>query len=216
MGDGNRESRDLLAVDLIRSGYAIIQTGDGIEALRLARAEQPDLIVLDIALPNLDGLTLCHTLHSEQDAPIVILTSRRDSTDVIAALDNGAEDCLTKPFAPGEFPARLQAVLKRRGKTLAPKLQAGDLTLDLVSRRAFCRDMLLNLSRKEFDLLAEFVRHPGAVLRREALISRVWGESPKTRTLDTHIYWLREKIEENPTRPQRIRTIRGIGYRFDA
>ncbi len=201
--------------ELVRNGHTVIQTTDGLAALRLARQEQPDLIVLDIALPNLDGLTLCRILRRERDVPIIILTGRRESADVLVALDNGAEDCLVKPLAPGELPVRLQAILKRRGQAQQVKLQSGDLTLDLTARRAFRRDTALALSRKEFDLLAQFIQNTGAVLRRESLISQIWGDTPRTRTLDTHVYWLREKIEDNPARPCRIRTVRGVGYRFD-
>ncbi len=215
LAEGNSESSRAIATELARNGYEVVETGDGLEALKLVRGQTPELALLDITLPGLDGLTLCRILRAEFSIPILLLTSRRDSVDLIGALDCGAEDCLVKPFAPGELAARLQVVLKRRGKMLIPKLQAGDLTLDLMARRAFRRDSVLDLSRKEFDLLAEFIQHPGTVLRRETLITRIWGDTPKTRTLDTHVYWLREKIEDNPTHPQRILTVRGIGYRFD-
>ncbi len=215
LADEEHETASALVTELTHNGYSVIRAQDGEQALRIAQEERPNLVVLDIALPGLDGLTLCRILRAELNAPIFILTSRRLGAEITAAFESGADDCLVKPLAPGELSTRLQAFLRRKGQVPVPKLQAGDLLLDLSARRAFRRERILDLSRKEFDLLAEFLLHPGTVLGREVLLSRVWGERPKTRTLDSHIYRLREKIEENPSQPKRIRTIRGLGYRFD-
>jgi DNA-binding response OmpR family regulator len=151
------------------------------------------------------------------DTPIVLLTARSGEVDRIIGLDTGADDYISKPFSLGELLARLRAVLRRGRHETETKLQAGDLTLDLVGHRAQRAGQLLNLSPKEFDLLAELIRHKGAVLTRDLLVQRVWGFdfAGDTRTVDVHIRWLREKIESDPANPQRIETVRGLGYRFE-
>ena len=209
--------RETLAYNLAREGYEVKQAGDGLTALDLAREHCPDLVVLDIMLPGLDGLTVCRTLRRESDVPIVLLTARSGEVDRIVGLDSGADDYVVKPFSLGELLARLRAVVRRGRTELATKLQAGDLTLDLLAHRAFRREASLNLTPKEFDLLAELIRHQGAVLTRELLIERVWGFDfgGDTRTVDVHIRALREKIENHPTDPSRIQTVRGLGYRFE-
>jgi two-component system, OmpR family, response regulator len=209
--------RETLAYNLGREGYEVIETGDGVSALDLARAHEPDLVLLDIMLPGLDGLTVCRTLRHERDVPIVLLTARTGEVDRIVGLDSGADDYVVKPFSLGELLARLRAVMRRGRGSPATKLQSGGLTLDLVAHRAFCGESRLNLAPKEFDLLAELIRHKGAVLTRDLLLQRVWGFDFQgdTRTVDVHIRMLREKIEDDPANPQRIQTVRGIGYRFD-
>jgi DNA-binding response OmpR family regulator len=151
------------------------------------------------------------------DTPIVLLTARSGEVDRIIGLDTGADDYISKPFSLGELLARLRAVLRRGRHETETKLQVGDLTLDLVGHRAQRAGQLLNLSPKEFDLLAELIRHKGAVLTRDLLVQRVWGFdfAGDTRTVDVHIRWLREKIESDPANPQRIETVRGLGYRFE-
>jgi DNA-binding response OmpR family regulator len=209
--------RETLAYSLAREEYEVIETDNGVTALDLARKHKPDLIVLDVMLPGLDGLTVCRTLRHEMNAPIVLLTARSGEVDRIIGLDTGADDYIVKPFSLGELLARLRAVLRRGRREPETKLQAGDLTLDLVGHRASRARQLLNLSPKEFDLLAELIRHKGAVLTRDLLLQRVWGFdfSGDTRTVDVHIRWLREKIEDDPAKPQRIETVRGLGYRFE-
>lgn len=209
--------RDTLAYNLTREDYEVIQAGDGVSALNLARQHHPDLVVLDIMLPELDGLTVCRTLRRETAVPIVLLTARSGDVDRIVGLDSGADDYVVKPFSLGELMARLRAVLRRGRTETATKLQAGDLTLDLLAHRAFRGDVGLNLTPKEFDLLAELIRHQGSVLTRELLVERVWGFDfgGDTRTVDVHIRALREKIEEDPAQPSRIQTVRGLGYRFE-
>lgn len=208
--------RDTLAYNLQSEGYAVFATGDGVNALNLAREQKPDLILLDVMLPELDGLTVCRTLRRESSVPIVLLTARSGEVDRIVGLDSGADDYIVKPFSLGELYARLRAVMRRGSPAPAMKIQAGDLQLDLVSHRAWRGETTLDLTPKEFDLLAELIRHKGAVLTRDLLLQRVWGYdfSGDTRTVDVHIRGLREKIEQDPANPERIETVRGLGYRF--
>ncbi len=207
---------DTLTFNLTREGYDVISASDGVTALDLARQEKPDLILLDVMLPGLDGLTVCRTLRRETDAPIVLLTARSSEVDRIVGLDTGADDYIVKPFSLGELMARLRAVMRRGQHRVETKLQSGDLVLDLVGHRAMRNGKNLNLPPKEFDLLAELIRHKGAVLTRDLLLQRVWGFdfAGDSRTVDVHIRWLREKIEDDPANPQRIETVRGLGYRF--
>ncbi|MBI5649810.1 MAG: response regulator transcription factor [Chloroflexi bacterium] len=209
--------RETLAYNLAREDYQVIETGSGVTALDRARAHKPDLVVLDIMLPDLDGLTVCRALRHEFDVPIVLLTARSGEVDRIVGLDSGADDYIVKPFALGELLARLRAVLRRGKRERLTKLASGDLALDIVGHRAWRGDQTLNLTPKEFDLLAELIRHTGAVLTRDLLLQRVWGFDfgGDTRTVDVHIRWLREKIETDPAKPKRIETVRGIGYRFE-
>ena len=209
--------RETLAYNLARENYQVIETGSGVTALDLARQHKPDLVVLDIMLPDLDGLTVCSALRHEFDVPVVLLTARSGEVDRIVGLDSGADDYIVKPFALGELLARLRAVLRRGKRELSTKLESGDLALDIVGHRAWRGDQSLNLTPKEFDLLAELIRHKGAVLTRDLLLQRVWGFDfgGDTRTVDVHIRWLREKIEDDQANPTRIETVRGIGYRFE-
>jgi DNA-binding response OmpR family regulator len=169
-------------------------------------------------LPELDGLSVCRILHREIDTPIIMLTARSSEVDKIIGLDSGADDYITKPFGLGEFLARVRVALRRKPKPAAPeRLQSGDLTLDLIGRKAYKGDQELTLSYKEFDLLAELMRNQGVVFSRDLLLTKIWGYDyyGESRTVDVHIRWLREKIEENPSKPTRITTIRSIGYRFE-
>ncbi len=209
--------REMLAFNLAREGYQVIQSGDGIQALDLAREQSPDVVLLDVMLPGLDGLTVCRTLRHEMDVPILMLTARSGEVDRIVGLDSGADDYIVKPFSLGELLARLRAVMRRGHSEPSARLQSGDLMLDLVSHRAFRGTNTLNLTPKEFDLLAELIRNRGAVLSRDLLLQRVWGFdfAGEGRTVDVHIRGLREKIEDDPANPTRIQTVRGIGYRFE-
>ncbi len=208
--------QETLAYNLNREGYQVIRAGDGISALNLAREHKPDLILLDVMLPELDGLTVCRTLRRESNVPIVLLTARGGEVDRIVGLDSGADDYIVKPFSLGELYARLRAVTRRTGSEVGTKIESGDLVLDLVGHRAWRAGVSLELTPKEFDLLAELIRHKGSVLTRDLLLQRVWGYdfSGDTRTVDVHIRGLREKIEKDPPNPVRIETVRGIGYRF--
>jgi DNA-binding response OmpR family regulator len=209
---------ETLAFNLRAAGYQVVTAGDGAAALEQARAEAPDLVVLDLMLPELDGLTVCRSLRQHSDVPILILTARTGELDKIVGLESGADDYLTKPFSLGELQARIRALLRRAGSAQASdELRANDLWLNVVSRRAFLEGKELVLSPKEFSLLAELMRHQGAVLSRDLLLTRVWGYDfyGDTRTVDVHVRWLREKIEQDASRPVRIMTVRGIGYRFE-
>lgn len=207
-----------LAYNLDKEGYTTYVAGNGVAGLDMARAHLPDLVVLDVMLPELDGLSVCRILRREMEIPIIMLTARSSEVDKIIGLDSGADDYITKPFSLGEFLARVRAALRRQPKPATPKnLESGDLSLDMESRKVFKSDKQLDLSYKEFDLLAEFMRNPGMVLSRDLLLTKVWGYDyyGESRTVDVHIRWLREKIEDNPSKPKRITTIRSVGYRFE-
>ncbi|MBI5931051.1 MAG: response regulator transcription factor [Chloroflexi bacterium] len=211
--------RETLVYNLSKEGYKVLHTGDGAEGLDMARENQPDLIVLDLMLPSLDGISICRILRNESSVPIVMLTARDSDVDRIIGLEIGADDYIVKPFNLGEFLARIRAVLRRApaNHTVTDKLESGDLTLDLIARRATRNGEELRLTHKEFDLLAALMRNKGAVLSRDLLLERVWGYeySGQTKTVDVHVRWLREKIEEDPSRPARLVTVRGVGYRFE-
>lgn len=209
---------ETLAFNLRSSGYDVVTAADGVAALDVARVEAPQLVILDLMLPELDGLTVCRSLRQVSDIPILVLTARTGELDKIVGLESGADDYMTKPFSLGELQARIRALLRRAGtRQPGDEMRSGDLLLNLVSRRAYLGERELVLSPKEFSLLAELMRHQGAVLSRDLLLTRVWGYDfyGDARTVDVHVRWLREKIEENPSQPARISTVRGIGYRFE-
>jgi DNA-binding response OmpR family regulator len=210
--------RETLALNLRTEGYEVHTAEDGETGLKLGRELPVDLVVLDVMLPELDGLTVCRVLRRESQVPIILLTARGTETDKIIGLETGADDYIVKPFSLGEFLARVRAAL-RRGRSLQPgtELSSGNLRLDLVSRRVFLDDHELKLAPREFELLATLMRNQGAVLTRELLLTRVWGSDfmRDPRTVDVHIRWLREKIERDPSKPERIQTVRGVGYRFE-
>lgn len=208
---------DTIAYNLTQEGHTVVKATDGASGLETARTEKPDLVILDLMLPELDGLSVCRALRRDMSIPIIILTARSGEVDRIVGLDSGADDYIVKPFSLGEFLARVRAALRRGGRAASTRLAAGDLNLDLVSHRAWCGERELTLSPKEFDLLAELIRHKGMVLSRDLLLQRVWGFdfAGDTRTVDVHIRWLREKIEEDSANPRHIQTVRGLGYRFE-
>jgi DNA-binding response OmpR family regulator len=208
---------ETLAYNLRREGYDVILAGDGETGLQRARTESPDLVILDLMLPVLDGLSVCRILRREMDTPIIILTARGTEVDKIVGLETGADDYVVKPFGLGEFLARVRAVLRRVPTPQRDQLTSGDLALDLTARRATKGGAELKLSHKEFDLLAELMRNRGAVLSRDLLLTQIWGYDyfGDSRTVDVHVRWLREKIEDDPSDPQRIVTVRGVGYRFE-
>jgi DNA-binding response OmpR family regulator len=219
--------QETLAYNLNRQGYQVDNAGDGHTALRLAREQHPDLIVLDIMLPGLDGFEVCRILRQEMNVPILMLTARDDEIDRVIGLEMGADDYMTKPFSMREFLARVKAQL-RRVRMMREEMDNGDilpretikfnnLTLDLTRREVLLKDRPLSLKPKEFDLLLFLARHRGHVLSRELILERVWGWdfTGGSRTVDVHVRWLREKIEQNPAEPERIVTVRGAGYRFE-
>jgi len=212
---------ETLRYNLEREGYAVINAPDGVVGLERARRDQPDMVILDVMLPRLDGFSVCRILRQESEVPILILTARQDEIDRIAGLELGADDYVAKPFSLGELLARVRAIMRRsdrRINALHEVLDAGTIRLDTGSRRAWRDDVELNLSQKEFDLLACLMRNRGIALSRDVLLERVWGYDflGDSRTVDVHIRWLREKVEPDPGKPTYIQTVRGIGYRFEA
>jgi DNA-binding response OmpR family regulator len=209
---------DTLAYNLRTSGYDVVTANDGARALEQARSSAPELIILDLMLPEIDGLTVCRSLRATSDTPILVLTARSGELDKIVGLESGADDYMTKPFSLGELQARIRALLRRSGpQRQGDEMRAGNLLLNMTSRKAFLNEEELNLTPREFSLLAELMRHQGAVLSRDLLLTRVWGYDyyGDSRTVDVHVRWLREKIESDPSSPERIVTVRGIGYRFE-
>jgi DNA-binding response OmpR family regulator len=216
--DDDRNLLDTLAYNLRNAGYQVITALDGAAALEQARSESPDLVILDLMLPEVDGLVVCRSLRQESDMPILLLTARSGELDKIIGLETGADDYLTKPFSLGELQARIRALLRRSAPRPGDEeVKSSDLILNLISRRAFMGEQELVLSPKEFSLLAELMRHRGVVLSRDLLLTRVWGSDfvGDARTVDVHIHWLREKLEADPSNPLRIITVRNIGYRFE-
>ena len=211
---------ETLGYNLERAGFTVELAADVIVGLEQARRLQPDLIILDIMLPGLDGFSICRTIARESAVPIIILTALQDEAHRIAGLELGAIDYVIKPFSMGELLARVRAILRwneRQRQTPGPDvLQAGSLRLDRVSRQVWQGEREIELSYKEFDLLACLMHNSGVALSRDLLLERVWGsEFPgSNRTIDVHIRWLREKLERDPANPVLIHTVRGIGYRF--
>jgi two-component system, OmpR family, response regulator RegX3 len=207
---------------LAREGFDAVHTRLASEALELARRIRPDLVLLDLTLPDGDGRDVCRAIRRDSDVPIIMLTARGTETDRIVGLEIGADDYVVKPFSGAEVVARMRAVLRRVRRepdTEAPTHAAiGPLRVDMPSRRAALDGEELRLSRKEFDLLAELVAHAGEVVSREDLMSRVWDENwfGSTRTLDVHVRWLRQKLDDDPGAPRFIHTVRGVGFRFTA
>jgi DNA-binding response OmpR family regulator len=210
--------RDMLALNLRAEGYDVHTAEDGETGLALAREVDPDLVVLDIMLPILDGLTVCRILRRSSEVPIIVLTARGTESDKIIGLETGADDYIVKPFSLGEFLARVRAALRRgTGAEDHTGIVSGDLRVDFLSRRVYLGDEELSLAPREFELLASLIRNRGAVLTRDILLTRVWGDDyvGDPRTVDVHIRWLRQKLEKDPSHPERITTVRGVGYRFE-
>ncbi len=212
-----------LADKLRGEGFAVSTAMDGEEGLQKVRDEHPDLIVLDIMLPRLDGLSLCRMVRRDPETshiPIIMLTARGTEVDKIVGLESGADDYVVKPFALGEFLARVRAVMRRAPgipNDMQDEMASNDLRLSLTGRRLFKAGDEIKLSNKEFDLLAELMRNRGVVLSRDLILTKVWGYDyfVDKRTVDVHIRWLREKIEDDASNPKRIVTVRGVGYRFE-
>ena len=212
------EDDDAIASALVRAlereGYTTVRTPSGGAALDLATGDRFDLVILDLGLPDLDGLTVCRELHHlDAGLPVLMLTARAEELDVIVGLDAGADDYVTKPFRMGELLARVRARVRQHD----PLLKAADVTVDLRARRAWLAEQELELSAKEFDLLAVLVREAGSVVTRERIMSEVWDEHwfGTTRTLDVHMSSLRRKLGDDANDPRRISTVRGVGFRFE-
>jgi DNA-binding response OmpR family regulator len=219
--------QETLVYNLNRQGYSVEAVGDGLAALDAARQLQPDLIVLDIMLPKLDGFEVCRVIRQEMNVPILMLTARDDEIDRVIGLEMGADDYLTKPFSMREFLARVKAHLRRvrlirqemdgSSKIPSDRLEFDNLILDLTRREVLLDNLPLAMKPKEFELLLFLAHHRRQVLSRDLILERVWGWefSGGSRTVDVHVRWLREKIEPDPANPRRIVTVRGAGYRFE-
>jgi len=205
---------------LAREGFEPTVARTAAEALELARATDPDLVLLDLMLPDGDGRDVARTLRAGSDLPIIMVTARGTETDRIVGLEIGADDYVVKPFSGAEVIARIRAVLRRaqREDPPPPTIRIKGLEVDLAARVATLDGAPLDLSRKEFDLLAELIRHAGAVVTREDLMSRVWDENwfGSTKTLDVHMGWLRRKLGDDAAQPRYVHTVRGVGFRFAA
>lgn len=219
--------RETLAYNLTREGYSVESAGDGKAALETARRTLPNLVILDLMLPELDGFEVCRILRQEMNVPILMLTARDDELDRVVGLEIGADDYITKPFSMRELMARVKASLRRvrmdhaesgqNHTSQAPVLTFGDLELDIERREIRRKGVPLMLKPKEFELMLFLAQHRGQALSREYILEQVWSWDfvGGSRTVDVHMHWLREKIEPNPALPSRIITLRGAGYRFE-
>ncbi len=223
--------QETLAYNLKKQGYEVETVGDGPGALDITRKSRPDLILLDVMLPGMDGFEVCRVLRQEMATPVLMLTARDDEIDRVVGLEVGADDYMTKPFSMRELMARVKAMLRRvrmmreeMNKNIPAQIEVDDhlkvfdnLSIDLSRREVFLDAQLLKMKPKEFELLTFLAEHRGQVLSREFILERVWGWDyiGDSRTVDVHIRWLREKIEANPANPTRIMTVRGAGYRFE-
>jgi len=216
--------RETLTYNLTREGYHVLSAGDGRTALDIARRERPDLYLLDLMLPQVDGFEVCRALRQETQAPILMLTARDSEIDQVLGLELGADEYVTKPFALRPLLARVKALLRRVEMTsgagqaaVANDIAFGEFVLDRSGRRLRHGVEDIPLTMKEYDLLVYFLTHKGQVLSRDFLLEKVWGYDfvGSTRTVDVHVRWLREKIEHDPGDPHYIATVRGVGYRFE-
>jgi DNA-binding response OmpR family regulator len=219
---------ETLEYNLVRQGHTVAKAMDGPTGLQLARQQAPDLIILDLMLPGMDGLQVCRILRQETSVPILMLTARAQELDKVVGLETGADDYITKPFSMRELLARVNALLRRvrlsrlevETEALAPRgepLVFGDLQIDLSRREVTRGDEILHFKPKEYDLLVFLARNRGIALSRDLILERVWGWDfdGSIRTVDVHVRWLRAKIEDEPANPTRIITVRGVGYRFE-
>ncbi|QPP05118.1 response regulator transcription factor [Streptomyces bathyalis] len=209
---------EVVAGYLDRSGFVVDRAADGLDALSRAQAAPPDLVVLDLMLPGLDGLQVCRQLRRQGPVPVVMLTARGDEEDRILGLEVGADDYVTKPFSPRELVLRVESVLRRAGSPPpeGPLLTGGGITLDPAARSVSDARGALSLTLREFDLLAHFLRHPGRAFSREQLMADVWGwDFGDLSTVTVHVRRLRHKVEADPAHPRLITTVWGVGYRFD-
>ena len=216
--DDDTKTVELVKLYLHRDGHTVLTAYDGLEALRVFEANHPDLVVLDLMLPGMDGMEVCRRLREESDVPIIMLTARTQDQDKLTGLDSGADDYVTKPFSPGELAARVRAILRRLPAERGPaELKCGKLRMNLLKREAFAGDKLLNLTSVEFKLLTVFLKEPGRVFDRLELIERVFGYDFEgfDRAIDVHIFNLRRKLEPDPKHPRYIRTVYGAGYKLD-
>jgi len=218
---------DVLKYNLLREGYGVLTAVDGVQALEVARSDKPDLVVLDIMLPKLDGLEVCRILRKDMTVPILMLTAKTEEIDKVVGLELGADDYLTKPFSLRELLARIRAMLRRvemvrqealpKQEAVPQTIKIADLEIDFARHQVSRSGLALDLSSREFDLLAFLVRNRGQVFSRDHLLEKVWGYdyAGDSRTVDVHIRWLRQKVEDDPAHPRHLLTLRGVGYKFE-
>ncbi|QSO48328.1 response regulator transcription factor [Alicyclobacillus mengziensis] len=222
--DDEKSILKLVEYNLTQAGFEVITAENGHHAVELVRSDEPDLLILDLMLPGMDGLQVCKTLRSEGiHTPVIMLTARDDEIDRILGLELGADDYVTKPFSPRELVARVRAVLRRLGQQNDDKpdnddkiMEIGSIRIDSGKHEVYVRDKRIELTSREFELLVYLCRHTGNVLSRNQLLENVWGyDYPgDTRIVDVHISHLRDKIELNPKSPDIIKTVRGVGYKL--
>ncbi|HXG39555.1 MAG TPA: response regulator transcription factor [Candidatus Limnocylindrales bacterium] len=210
--------RETLAEALEAEGYRTVAAADGRTAIDRFRDARPDLVLLDLMLPELSGIEVCRTIRAESGVPIVILTARDSEVDKVVGLELGADDYVTKPFSLRELTARIRAVFRRtegvRAVAEASLVRLGRVEVDLAGHRILREGRAVPITPKAFELLAFLLRHPGQVFSRDQLLEHVWGSDypGETRTVDVHVHWLRSEIEPDPARPQLLQTVRGVGY----
>ena len=217
--DDDANLRHTLGYALRQEGFEVFAAEDGERGLEAFHQSRPDVVLLDVMLPNLDGFEVCRRIRKESDVPILMLTARDTELDKVVGLELGADDYLAKPFSTRELVARVRALLLRTRQTAAPvgeRLESAGLLLDAVRHRVTLEGREISLKPKEFDLLAFFMAHPGQVFGREQLLASVWGYdfAGDSRTVDTHVKTLREKLDDDAEHPLWIDTVRGVGYRF--
>ncbi len=206
---------EMLGIVLRGEGFEPVFCSDGSEALRVFRESRPDIVLLDLMLPGKDGVDVCRLIRAESGTPIVMLTAKSDTVDVVVGLEAGADDYIVKPFKPKELVARVRARLRRNEEPTPAGLQIGDLKIDVTGHSVRRGEENLSLTPLEFDLLLCLARKPGQVFTREALLEEVWGyrHSADTRLVNVHVQRLRAKIEHDPERPDIVLTVRGVGYK---
>ncbi|UBH04896.1 DNA-binding response regulator MtrA [Leucobacter sp. Psy1] len=213
--DDDTPLAEMLSMVLEGEGFVTETSGDGVEALERFRSMRPDLVLLDVMLPGLDGIEVCSRIRAESGVPIIMLTARTDTTDVVRGLEAGADDYVVKPFNPAELIARVRARLREPQQEVSEVLRIGDLDIDVAAHEVRRGSRQISLTPLEFDLLAILARKPQQVFTREVLLEKVWGYQYKadTRLVNVHVQRLRAKIEQDPDNPTIVTTVRGVGYR---
>jgi len=213
--DDDEDLAEMLGIVLNSAGYEVDLVNHGDDVLEIFRANKPDLILLDVMLPGIDGIEICRQIRSESMVPIVMLTAKSDSLEIVQGLEAGADDYMVKPFKSSELVARLKVRLRRSSSEGGSSLRIGDITIDQVAHSLNRDGQIIGLTRLEFDLLVALAKEPGRVFTREALLSEVWGYQhvTDTRLVNVHVQRLRSKIERDPDNPELIQTVRGVGYK---
>jgi two-component system response regulator MtrA len=213
--DDDTALAEMIGIVLRSEGFEPVFCADGADALAVFRASQPDLVLLDLMLPGKDGTEVCRLIRAESLVPIVMLTAKTDTVDIVLGLESGADDYISKPFKPKELIARVRARLRRSDDLAPERLAIGDLTIDVTGHRVTRDGAAISLTPLEFDLLVALARKPWQVFTREVLLERVWGyrHAADTRLVNVHVQRLRSKIEADPERPEIVVTVRGVGYK---